>query len=319
VIEEDAVGGELGRYTAVYLTDSHLSRAATVAVEQYVLAGGTLFVTATAGLLDEQNSTNTKMLDLLGIHPIGIFEGTRGINNTIWLGKQDIPFATKLDAVTLTTAADGPQKGSAAMPVIGIKSLFTIDPKAKASGATTVHGTFTSDGSPAVISRVVGSGKIVYTGFLPSLSYFADAYPKRPVDRLSADDSMTHFIPAANLTVAARDDVLVGLAGLGRNAAGGSAAATVARPVTSSEPLVEAGFIVANATGSAIVLSNWAGRPVANLTVTLHAAAHAVPFKTATLATGGRLLVRRGPTASAAVTFVLAEPFLVADCIILRP
>ena len=136
MIEEDAVGGELGRYTAVYLTDSHLSRAATVAVEQYVLAGGTLFVTATAGLLDEQNSTNTKMLDLLGIHPIGIFEGTRGINNTIWLGKQDIPFATKLDAVTLTTAADGPQKGSAAMPVIAPSPPGSQKPHQGMGGST---------------------------------------------------------------------------------------------------------------------------------------------------------------------------------------
>lgn len=87
--------------------------------------------------------------------------GSRGINNTIWLAKQDIPFAPKLDEVTLLA-------GTHTLPVIGMKSHFTVDEKAS---ATVVHGRF-ADSSPAVISRVVGSGTCAAHGFLlhPSLN-----------------------------------------------------------------------------------------------------------------------------------------------------
>ena len=298
VIEEDAVAGELGRYPVVFLADTHISRAAAASLEQYVLNGGTLFVTASGGLLDEYNATNTAMEALLGIKQTGTFEGTRGINNTIWLAKQNIPFAPPLDTVTLNSTSEE-------LTVIGLKSHFAVDPKAAASGTTTVHAQF-SDGKPAVVRRQVGSGNVIYAGFLPALSYFAHAYPRRPVDRMSADDSMTHFVPS-NFSVAARDELLVKLSGLHKEP----------RPVTCSEPLVEAAFITANHTGAAIVLSNWAGAAVDQLSVTLHA--H-VPFKTATLATGGGVQVRRPASgAEGHATFAFAEPFEVADAIILRP
>ena len=77
---------------------------------------------------------------------------------------------------------------------------------------------------------------------------------------------------------------------------------------------MEAAFITANATGTVIVLSNWAGRTVSQLSVTVNAP---VNFKTAVLATGGGLEVKHGADGRPAV-FLLTEDFLVADAIILR-
>ena len=97
-----------------------------------------------------------------------------------------------------------------------------------------------------------------------------------PVDRGASDASGSHFIPR-DFAAGVRDRVIVGIAGL----------RATDKPVRCSEPLVDAGYIAANETGSAIVLSNWSGRrAIDGLVVTVHVPGLA--FGTAVLASGGR-------------------------------
>jgi hypothetical protein len=103
------------------------------------------------------------------------------------------------------------------------------------------------------------------------LSYFHPALPRRPVDRNSAPDSMAHFIPTAF------DSGVAALIG--------QPAADVHRPITCSEPLVEA-TMLESPHGVAVVLVNWSGQPIKNLQVTLHVP---TPGKTVELATGGQV------------------------------
>ena len=297
VIEDDAVAGELGRYSVVFLADPAVSAAATAGLAGYVRNGGTLFATASAGLLTEHNQTNAPMLELLGIEETGRNTGSRGANDTISLGKMDLPWAETLDTVEL---AGGSSNSS--LDVFGLQSAFSL----AGQPTPTVLAKF-GTGSPAVVRRDVGRGHAVYAGFLPGLSYFHAALPREmPVDRGASDSSGSHFIPHKFATPA-RDAVLVGMAGLAED--------KLARPVRCSEPLVDAGFIAANETGSAVVLSNWSGRErIDDLVVTVDVPGLA--FTNVSLASGGRVRVRSGPSGGSAV-FVVGH-LSVGDAIILR-
>ena len=89
-----------------------------------------------------------------------------------------------------------------------------------------------------------------------------------------------------------------------------------ARPVLSSEPLVEVGVISARGelNATALVCINWAGGPLSRLTPTL--AFEPAPFTTATLASeGGEVLVRRDSSGRLSLTFDLNDT---ADTVMLR-
>ena len=121
----------------------------------------------------------------------------------------------------------GPAAG-ALLRVHGAKSIFKL-----AAADHRVLATFGSDGSPALLRREVGSGSATYAAFLPGLSYFAPAVPRRPVDRAATDAGFNHFVPT-EFAEGARQLLAAPLAGV----AG-------AVPVEASEPLVEAGVVTA--------------------------------------------------------------------------
>lgn len=114
------------------------------------------------------------------------------------------------------------------------------------------------DGSPATTVREVGNGLAMYCSFLPGLSYFKPAIPRRPVDRGSTDDAMTHFLPT-------RFDP-------GAAALIASTAVDCSRPVDCSEPLVET-TVIESKHGVVIPLVNWSGRRIENLEVVVRAKA----------------------------------------------
>src|SRR5205814_348048 len=100
--------------------------------------------------------------------------------------KQDLPFAKPLDKIEVSSGI-----GRSVYPVYGVRSVIE---------ATRAEiGSKYADGSPAITSTLRGAGKggAVYFSFLPGLSYFAPAMPKRPMDRGASDESMTHFLPVA--------------------------------------------------------------------------------------------------------------------------
>jgi hypothetical protein len=119
--------------------------------------------------------------------------------------------------------------------------------------------------------------------------------PKRPVDRGSTADAMTHFNPTA----------------FGRGAGQfiWSAGGPVTRPVLCSEPLVESTLIEAPQ-GKIIPLINWSQGPVKRLSVTLDSS---VGAKQAALASGQPVELK-----SLDGKMVLILDLEVADVVILR-
>ena len=276
VEEEDALRGTLAGYSALYLTDANVSQAASRAMVDWVQKGGQLFATAGAGMLDEFNQPNTALRPLFGVLPQAI---TISTNPLVLFEKTDLPFCEPLDQVTM--------KSGGALPVFAALGKFTAN-------GSEVLGSF-RDGSPAVVARTHGAGRALYCGFLPALTYFQPAMPKRPGDRTSAADSLTHFIPT-QFHAGARQ--LIGLP-----------VEKVARPVVCSEPLVEANLIESKS-AAALVLVNWTSTPLKGLQVTLQTA---LPQKKIELASGGKITTRKqgGQT-------VLTLDLAVADTVILR-
>lgn len=270
-------GDDLKDYKALYLTDQHVSRSASKAIAAWVNDGGRLFATAGAGMFDELNQPNQVLRELLGVEPKELEVG----KEVVRFEKQDLPFATPLDTVTLKTNA-----AKVTLPAIDVRSRFAV----KGAEATAEFG----DGSPAVSVKPAGKGRAYYCGFLPGLAYLKPALPKRPVDRGATDDTLMHFLPT---------EVDRGAAGLI------AAAADVDRPVVCSEGLVENTVIQAKS-GTLIPLINWTGKPIKGLTVTV-----SIPTPTAKveLASGKTVQVKREGTTQ---TFTLDLD--VADALILR-
>ncbi|MFN4260255.1 MAG: beta-galactosidase trimerization domain-containing protein [Gemmataceae bacterium] len=245
-------GDDLKSYQVLYLTDQHVSRAASRNIADWVKGGGTLFATAGAGMYDEFHQPNTMLRELLGVDPkaLDIPEGS-----IVKREKEDLPFVEPLDTVTLAANA-----AEVKMPVISARSRFAV------KGAQ-VMGSF-SDGSPVVSLRQHGKGRAYYVGFLPGLTYFKPALPLRPVDRGSTDDALAHFIPT-NFDRAAA--ALIGMA-----------TQDLDRPVICSEPLVETS-VLESKHGVLIPLVNWSAGPIKDLSVTINLA---VPMKNVTSASG---------------------------------
>jgi hypothetical protein len=150
-----------------------------------------------------------------------------------WI-KQDLPFVTPLTQV-------------GEMQVIGARSRF------KAAPDTSVSLRF-ADGEPAVVQRKTGSGLTTYCGFLPSLSYFKPAIPRRPVDRGATDDAFIHFLPT-NFDPAASGLI-------------GAPLEQVHRPVRCLAPLVESSCIE-EGSSMLVPLINWTREPRKDLVVTV--------------------------------------------------
>lgn len=276
LVEQDALDGTLSRYKAIYLTDRHVSRAASANLAQWIRDGGRLMATAGAGMFDEYNRPNAVLRELLGAEMTVTSDPE---DDPIGFIKQDLPFARQLETVTWSG-----QK----LPVLG--PMARLKPPADA----VVAGAF-ADGQPAVVVHKSSKGESIACGFLPGLTYFFPAIPRRPVDRGATADSMAHFIPTKFDPAAGR---LIGSIGK-----------AIARPVRCSEPLVESSLIE-SPVGKIVIFNNWSGKPIPNFTARI---AGAIPGRSAELASGGRL------TSSAAAggtefTFDLD----VADVLILR-
>ncbi len=289
VVEQDALDGTLSKYKVLYLTDAHVSSTASAKIAEWVNNGGVLLATAGAGMFDELNRPNKTLRDLLGVEPAALEEPED--SRITWI-KQDMPFAKVIDQATMSDERmrliSPRQDQKYTIPVVGVRGRF------KAQTDSEVDYSF-SDGSPAVVNRKVGKGSATYCGLLPGLSYYHPAIPLRPVDRGATDDAMVHFLPTQF------DPEAAGLIA--------SASATLARPVTCSNPLVES-TVIHSKHGVAIPLVNWTRDPIAALEVTVNIA---TPTKSATLASGRPVKVEPFGTARK-YTFDLG----VADTLILR-
>lgn len=280
VTARDGLAMDLKNYRVLYLTGRHISKSAARTVIEWVRNGGRLVATAEAGLWNEFDQPNTAMMELFGIQSVTVDAPQ---SQQVRLIKQDLPFVEPLERVEVE---DETQRIE--FPVFGAITRLTTT-------AEEVAGRF-SDGSPALTIRRVGMGQAVYCGFLPGLSYFKPAIPRRPVDRGATDDSMAHFLPTQFDQGAA--------------AVIGRVAADLPRPVTCSEPLVEATVIQA-AKGTVIPLINWSAGPVRQLEVRIRID---LPTATVTRASGEPV-----ETVAQGNERVFRLDLDVADALILRP
>jgi hypothetical protein len=258
VVEQDAIDGTLGQYRVLYLTDAHVSQAASKKIADWVQSGGQLFATAGAGMFDELNRPNEVLRKVLGVTQtkLDVPEGKQ----LIWL-KQHLPFASPIATV---------KAGQDNIPVFGVRSRVTLTGAEKISEF--------SDGSPAVTFHSSGRGKATYCAYLPGPSYYHPAIPKRPVDRGATDDAMVHFLPTEfDRNVAALISSPVNSSG------------AVSLPIVCSEPLVET-TIIDSPNGSLVTLVNWSGKPIDELTIEISAS---VPGGKITLAGGAKVAVER--------------------------
>jgi len=219
---------------------------------------------------------------------------------TIGYIKEDLPFAQPLAQVNmpaLTVQNPGAKKpiagkdNNGSLPVFGAISRMV---ESAGKSATSEQYRF-ADGAPAVISHPVENGRILYCAFLPGLSYFKPAIPKRPVDRGGMPDSMAHFLPTQ---FDARIGKLIG-----------DFAPAELRPLTLNRPLVEASIIESKA-GTAIALTNWTTTPIKNLQLTANIP---LPTRAVSLSTGKPVTMT---TVNGKTVFTL--DLEVADTLILR-
>lgn len=287
VVEQDAQDGALSKYQVLFLADAHVSTAASRKIAQWVEQGGRLFATAGAGMFDETNRPNTVLRELLGVADQQL---DAPADAQIAYIKQDLPFARVLDQVTLAESlgAAKPAGAVATLPVVGVRAKLKV-----ASGD--VVGKF-SDGSAAIVRRTVGKGQTIACGFLPSLSYYHSAIPRRPVDRGSSDDAMAHFLPTEFHLGAAK---LIG-----------QLADDLPRRVSCSERLVEP-MLIESPKGRLVILVNWTPQPIQGLKVRL---AKSLVAGKVTLA-GGGAVTRKDDGDYVELTLDLA----VADAIKLAP
>lgn len=279
LVEQDAASGAIDQYKVLYLTDRHVSRAASEKIADWVKKGGRLLTTAGAGMFDETGVPNTTLRELIGVT---LQEMMAPRESSIGYIKEDLPFAKPVESLILQ---DGNKE---TIPVFGAISRITAAPDA------TVLGSF-SDKSPAITWRKAGAGEVIYCAFMPGLSYFKPAIPVKPLDRGTSQDAMAHFLPT-------EFDRRIGTL-LYRIVPG------ELRPVTMSAPLVEA-TVIESKVGTAITLTNWTTTPVQRLKVTANIP---LPTKSAVLSTGKPVTVE---TVNGKTVFTLDLD--VADTLVLR-
>lgn len=258
VVEEDALDGTLNQYRVLYLTDAHVSKAASRKIAEWVKQGGTLFATAGAGMFDELNRPNSTLRELFGIEQTSL--ETPEDKQLTWL-KQDLPFAEPVSVVEFTDS-----DSTKTVPAFGVRSHIKVN-NAK------VEARF-KDNTPALTNRQAGKGRVTYCAFLPSLAYYHPAIPKRPVDRGATDDAMIHFLPTnfdpAMAQLIAQPTRKLNL------------------PVVCSDPLVET-TVVQSKAGTVIPLVNWTGKPIELLEVQVKVQ---MPSKKPRLASGKKLVIK---------------------------
>jgi hypothetical protein len=226
--EEDVVAGWLTNYDVLYTVDPNISARATTAIEEWVRDGGYVYGACGAGSRDEFNEPTRGLGTVFGIEPAIRSEvrpdeyRVRGSLNRI-----DYFDQVELDRIL-------PVGGPAVFGVLGVKVSFR-----PTSGQ--VIGRFRGN-APAAVMHGFGSGKAVYVGACPGLSYLKDA----------------GFVPAElkERYPPIQRRVLAGLA----------ASRGVARLVELSDPVVEAGLYDAPV-GTALVLANFTYRSIERLTV----------------------------------------------------
>ena len=171
LIEPDLNAKLLRDYKLLFVVGDSLPAGAAAELDAWVRAGGTLFASAGAGRFTPYREPNPAWAALLGL-------ATRQTEDreTFFRPRQELPFLQPLGKVN----GDGWQ-----MPVLATHERVT------AAKDTETLATF-ADRSPAVLSRKLGKGRVIYCAALPGTAYLWSALqPPLVPDRGPG----THTIP----------------------------------------------------------------------------------------------------------------------------
>jgi hypothetical protein len=297
IVEEDLADGTIDSYSLLAVTDRHLSQNATRNIGQWVgTKAGTLLCTGGACAMDEFDEPLTGMSELLGVRETELLLDDPTM--PIQYMKQDLPYATALESVH-SVVSTGEQE-SKPMPVFGAISVANVS-----VGLTTTMAF--SNGSAAATERAVGRGHAVWLGFLPGLSYFKTALPRRPVDRCFRNDCYCQFLPeqfdAAALAVLQHVQELA------------SASKPIFRPLSASDGLVEVSPVVTASAGSLFTLVNWRMTPTAVTILVDNTTGWLAEFDMATLGSSNQAVPR---TVAGKKIALGPVDVAVADVIVLR-
>jgi hypothetical protein len=260
VDEDDLSSKGLEPYRVLYVTEPNIPTEGQEALGEWVRAGGGTLVTITgAGAFDRYNEPSHVLTDLSGITE----------------QPRERLLVESLDALKVVARGKGSQ---GEFTVAGARGTITGTREG-------VEATF-EDGSPAVVQRAVGRGRVVHFGWTPGLSYMKSSTGTKDNLPIGFSDSIRRWIVYP-----------VQLAG-------------VQKPVTLSAPMIEAPLLLSNE-GGAVTLLNWRGESVNALNVSVQ-----VPFKVKRVES-----VKRG-----ALTFKASKdgisfslPLDAADIVTLRP
>ncbi|MCS7180826.1 MAG: beta-galactosidase trimerization domain-containing protein, partial [bacterium] len=179
--EDDFIKEEVMRYKIIFVLDKHISNQVSKKMEKYLQNGGILFFVCGTGMYDEYNKSNSIISKLLGFEYLEIIEPKE---SQVYYIKQDLPFANPITKITELN------NEKVNIPVFGAISRIRVKDTKRCKEVG-----FFENGLPAITITEVGKGKIIYCAFLPGLSYFYPAIPKRPVDRGNMETSFSHFMP----------------------------------------------------------------------------------------------------------------------------
>ena len=262
--EDDLTAAGLRPYRVVYLTEPDIPAEGQRAVADWAAAGGTRRNRVGAAANDRYDQ------------PCDVFSKAIGIAEQ----PRERLLIANVAGLKIAGKGDGDR---GAFTAIGARGKF-LDSGPNGDAAK-VLAKF-DNGSPAVMSRAVGSGRAVCFAWLPGVSYFRSS--SRTQDKLPVGFSasirnwITLPVELANVEI----------------------------PVRLDRPLVESPMLLSSA-GAAITLLNWTGEPIGELKADVR-----LPFTAHSIES-----VRRGPipfhTAAGRATFAL--PLGAADIIVVRP
>ena len=229
--EEDVEAGRLANYRALYITDWCISRRASAAIDEWIKAGGVVYLSAGAATRDEFYEPYAPPFARAA------WAGDEQAAQNLSDEQRTFNERSELPQIKPLTNASLQINGqSFTLPVIGARQKMRDNPKSFA--------TFAGDGASAGQIIPYGRGQIVAVGFLPMLAYA----------------KLANFKPVTleeKWTPEPREIIKIALD-----------AARISPAARSSVPVVETSLLT-GAKGSAVVLANYTYQPVSALTVDL--------------------------------------------------
>ncbi len=258
--DADIEEGRLSDYEVFFMVGDHTTGQAAREIRDWVARGGTLVAGAGGGLFDEFNrplDTLTEVYGIKGQRQYAADQGAEYIPGQVYadagadnkLERLHQAPRAKLELIHLPPVDSIRIDGcDATLPVLAARQTFSV------AGGDAI-GAF-SEGQAAIVTNGYGKGTATIMGFLPGVSYFHDAFPKRPYGR-GGEDLSLHLFPAN------KPLVRNAIQGLLQNLRPGFRA-----PVQASNPFVEAN-LMRHGDEFSIALVNFSGRPLDKLTLSV--------------------------------------------------